>query len=72
MVLSEEVSNLFFGGVLDLELAGIVDNGEPLVTVGAGVDTDLVEVRVEQVLPLGATAMRGVDKEVEHNLPGDG
>lgn len=71
VVLSEHSGDLVLGGSLQLHLASVVEDSETLVAMGAGEDTDVVEVRVQEVGALGAATMLRVNKHFEDDLAGN-
>jgi len=56
VVLSEKHVNLILSSSLQLDLTSVVEYGEALITMGASVNTSMVEVRVQQVLSVGASS----------------
>jgi len=71
VVLSEHSGDLVLGGSLQLHLASVVEDSETLVAMGAGEDTDVVEVRVQEVGALGAATMLRVNKHFDDDLAGN-
>lgn len=73
MILLLQFINGILRSRLELHLTGVINNSEPGVSISvlASVNTDLVEVGIQEVLTLGTSSAFVIDEQVKDDLAGN-